>query len=301
MTDAKKYQIKAVAQVTGLTPDTIRAWERRYGAIAPVRDAAGVRLYSDEDVERLQQLKRAIEAGHSIGRVANLPLDALKGLSPMRTALGSTEAPPDVVERIVHAITRFEYAEADRELGLAAALMTPQQLVYRVALPLMKEVGDRWALRILGVANEHLATALLRNLLGTLLRTTPTTRNARLLLTTLPGEAHEMGLLSVALLAAAHGYSVCYLGPDLPEHEIVYAAVKSQADVVGLSLVYVPDPTARARAIASINEALPPGVRLWLGGAGVSTLPEGCLRSGRTFSTLAEVETGLAELERVGA
>lgn len=300
MTTPKTYQIKAVAQLTGLTPDTIRAWERRYGAIAPERDEAGVRLYSAEDVERLQQLRRAVEAGHSIGRIANQPLEQLKALSPVRAALGAPGAPPDVVERILQAIARFDYAEADRELGLAASLMTPQQLVYRVALPLMQEVGDRWALRVLGVANEHLATALLRSLLGTLLRTTPTTRQARLLLTTPPGEAHEMGLLSVALLAAAHGYSVCYLGPDLPGHEIVYAAIKSQADVVGLSLVYVEHPEERAKELREIATALPPHARLWLGGAGVRRLEHERLPQARAFTTLEDVEAGLEDLERIG-
>lgn len=301
MADERKYQIKLVARLTGLTPDTIRAWERRYGAIAPEQDEAGVRHYSQADVERLKHLQRAVEAGHSIGRIAALPLEDLRTLPPMPSPLSESSAGADAVERIVQAIKRFEYAEADRELTLAASLMTPPQLVYRVALPLMKEVGDRWAMNILGAANEHLATALLRNLLGTLLRTTSITRPARLLLTTPTGEAHEMGLLSVALLAAAHGYSVCYLGPNLPAHEIAYAAIKSRAHIVGLSLVYTEDPAARAREVRTVADALPTTVQLWLGGPGVKDLPEGARPQARTFTTLADVEEGLAILERIGA
>ncbi len=209
--------------------------------------------------------------------------------------------PIDAVERILQAVRRFDYVEADRELTVAASLLSPPGLVRQVALPLMHEVGDRWAMNLLGAANEHLATALLRNLLGTLLRTTPVTRQARLLLTTPPGEAHEMGLLSVALLAAAHGYAVCYLGPDLPPHEIAFAAIKSRSDVVGLSLVYTPDPPARAREVRTIAEALPPAVQLWLGGSGIRALPEGSLPNARTFFTLSDVEAGLVDLERTGA
>lgn len=301
MSDEQQYQIKAAAQLTGLTPDTIRAWERRYGAIAPQRDGASVRMYSSGDVERLRLLKRAVEAGHSIGRIANLPDRELRGLSSVAQA--PTMAPrPDVVERILQAIKQFDHAQADFELGLAAALMTPQQVVYQVALPLMKEVGDRWAMRVLGVAHEHLATALLRNLLGTLLRTTPTSRAARLLLTTPAGEDHEMGLLAVALLAAAHGYSVCYLGPNLPVHEITYAAERARADVVGLSLVYMADPTEREQEIRAIAEALPPTVQLWLGGGALKELPaRGLPARARTFTTLSEVEAGLADLELLSA
>lgn len=296
-----RYQIKAVAQLTGLSPDTLRAWERRYGAIAPQRDAASIRLYSQADVERLRLLRRAVEAGHSIGRIANRSAQELRLLSAAIRP-PAVEHRADAVERILQAIKAFDPAAADRELGGAAALMTPEQLVYRVALPLMKEVGDRWALRILGVAHEHLATALLRNLLGTLLRTEAPSRSARLLLTTPPGEQHEMGLLSVALLAAAHGYSVCYLGPDLPVHEIAYAAEQARADAVGLSLVYVPDQAERAREVRAIADALSPGVRLWLGGAGVRHLPTAGLPEGaRTFLTLSDVEAGLADLELVGA
>lgn len=301
MREANKYPIKVVSQLTGLTPDTLRAWERRYGAIAPQCDEAGVRLYSEDDLERLKLLRRAVEAGHRISRIAALPLEELQGLSSLRPGTSAHGARLDAVERILEAIKRFEYVEADVELGHAASLMSSHQLVYRVALPLMKEVGDRWAHHVLGVANEHLASALLRNLLGTLLRITPTSRPARLLLTTPTGEAHEMGLLSVALLAAAHGYSVCYLGPNLPVHEIAYAAVRARSDVVGLSLVYAEDPDERAREVRAVADALAPSVQLWLGGAGVLNLPApGVPARARTFLTLSDLEAGLLDLESVG-
>ncbi|HEY9857621.1 MAG TPA: MerR family transcriptional regulator [Stenomitos sp.] len=300
MSDVKQYPIKAASRLTGVMPDTLRAWERRYGAIAPQRGDTSIRLYSEGDVERIMLLKHAVDAGHSIGRIAHLSLDQLKALGPV-VEHPAEAIRPDVLERILQAIQQFDYVAADRELGVAAALMTPPQLVRQVAVPLMKVIGDRWAMRLLGVANEHLATALLRSLLGTLLRTTPTSRPARLLLTTPPGELHELGLLSVALLAAAHGYSVCYLGTDLPVHEVAYAAARSGANVVGLSLVYTDDPKKRAHEVFAIAEALAPTVQLWLGGPGVRSLPGHRIPEGaRTFETFAEVEAGLAELERVG-
>lgn len=292
------YSIKVVARMTGLSPDVIRAWERRYGAIVPPRAERGIRLYRDQDVKRLLLLKEAIASGHAIGRLASVSdaeLAAMIARSPSAVSAG----PSPLVERIISAIARLDYRAADEALGEAAALLPPSTLLAEVVQPLLTHVGETWSYQPLGIAREHLTTALLRHLLGTLLRTRHVDRQLpTVILGTLPGELHEMGLLMVGLLIASHGVPVCYFGPNLPPSELAGAAVETKAEIVGLSLARVPDAPQLA-ALEALAEALAPHVMLWLGGEGAQGIPaERLPKRVSVFASLDEMERRLGSLLR---
>jgi len=292
MTDSNgTYAIKVVARMTGLSPDVIRAWERRYGAIVPPRAERGIRLYRDQDVKRLLLLKEAIAMGHAIGRLAALSdteLAAMLARSPAPLATGLSP----LVERVISAIARLDYAAADEALGEAAALLPPSALLAEVVQPLLTHVGETWSYQPLGIAREHLTTGLLRHLLGTLLRTRHVDRRLPpVILGTLPGELHEMGLLMAGLLIASHGIPVYYFGPNLPPSELAGAAAETKAEIVGLSLARVPDAPQLA-ALEALAKALPPHVGLWLGGEGAQGIP------GERLPKRASVFASLDELER---
>lgn len=295
------YPMKAVVRLTGLTADTIRAWERRYGAIAPRRSDGAHRLYSDADVERLRLLREVVEAGHGIGRAARLPDGDLRGL--LRPAPADAPGPrPDgaVVDRVLAAIDAYDHLGAERELARVAALLPPRQVVLEVAHPLLEEVGRRWSAGQLSVGQEHLISGMVRSLLGSLLRLIePTPGRPGLVLATLPGERHELGALMVALLAGVRGVPVCYLGPDAPIGEVAAAVRRTGASAAGLSLVRVEDPAVTAADIWSIAAGLPPAVPLWLGGAGVGTLgPTPLPAAARVLGSLAELEAAIDGLAR---
>lgn len=287
------FSIKVVARMTGLSPDVIRAWERRYGAIAPARAERGIRLYRPQDVERLIRLKDAVAQGHAIGRIATLSDADLAALT-VRTEAEPSEGPPPMAQRVLAAVERLDAMAADEALGEAAVLLSPDTLLSEVVQPLLIHVGTTWSRQPLGIAREHLATGLLRSLLGTLLRTRQVDRRQPpVLLGTLPGELHELGLLMVALRVASQGIPVCYLGPNLPPAEIVGAARVTGARTVGLSLAFSPDDTQR-EAIARIARDLPPEVDLWLGGCGAGAIPPDELPPRATvFSSLDEVDRRL--------
>lgn len=282
--EAGKYPMKAVARLTGLNPDTIRAWERRYGAIAPARTEGDHRLYREADVERLRLLRLATEAGHGIGRVARLADDELRALASPVPPPAPGAPPADVVARILEAVAAYDPAAADRELARAAALLPPRRLVIEVAAPLMREVGDRWCDGRLTVAQEHVVSGLLRSVLGTLLRLAdPPAGPPPLLFGTLPGERHELGAMMVALLAAARGVPVVYLGPDTPADEIAAIARATRAAVVGISMIMAPDAAAAGLALQDLARRLAehgPGPALWLGGAGAERLPASVIPPG---------------------
>jgi methanogenic corrinoid protein MtbC1 len=289
--------------MTGLTPDLIRAWEKRYAVVAPVRGARGARLYSASDIAHLRLLARVVGAGRAIGDVAALSRPELERLAvqPAPNGQGAeirgTLVPrEDLVTRVLERLERFDHAAVSRLLGDAVIGLGLRRFVYEVVPPLVHQVGARWADGELSIAEEHLLTGMLRNLLASL--THGRAGHGRpFVLATPAGERHEIGLLLVALLARDAGVDVVYLGVDLPAGDIVAAAANSRACAVGLS-VAVGKNRARARVeVAAIQAALSADVELWLGGADAGNVAAGV--KGFRGVVLDSIEAAEAELPRI--
>ncbi len=269
------YPIRAVSKLTGISIDTLRAWERRYQVVTPQRDERG-RLFSEADVRRLKLLRAAVEQGHAIGQLASLSDEELQGLlaSPMLAAnetsttkvVRSTKSTLEL-NAVMTAIERLDYAEVERELALMAAVLTPRELVHQVALPLMRQVGEAWHENKLGIAQEHMTSALLRNLLGALV---PLHRHnapqSKLLLATPSGEHHEFGILLTAMLTVGGGLGIVYLGTNLPAKEIVGAAQKTAPQAVILGSVGANGARTAIKEVQAIAHTLPAQIELWVGG-----------------------------------
>jgi MerR family transcriptional regulator, light-induced transcriptional regulator len=269
---APKFPIRAVARLTGLGLDTLRAWERRYDVVQPTRDARG-RLYSEADVHRLQLLGAAVDRGHSIGQVAALSDVKLEALLATTGAIGAirgslADVAAGTLDLLLHPLEQFDHAEVERQLNRLAQTMAPRELVTTVVLPFMRRVGDEWHAGRLSIAQEHLASAVLRNLLGGLVRLYAREQpSRRLLFATLSGERHEFGVLAGAMIAAAGGLGTLYLGPDIPARQIVDASTRAAVDVVVVGIVYVQRGRELQRPLEELAERLPPPAELWIGGA----------------------------------
>ena len=259
------YSMRAVVRATGLSEHTLRAWERRYGAVTPQRSDGGTRLYSADDLERLTLLKRATDSGHRIGSIAHHSRAELVDLVDDPKSDAEKDASAAARDRALDAIVRFDAAAAERALADSFAALGPTRFGLEVALPLLREVGDRWHAGELGEANEHLATTLVRNLLGVAIRSQPRAPDAfTLLTTTLPGEAHEPALLVAALLAIDAGHRAIHLGVDLPVEETARAAREAGADAV--LLAFTSQQAANAGALRELASALPTSTEIWIGG-----------------------------------
>ena len=267
------YPISAVAKLTGIPLDTLRAWERRYQAVIPKRSARG-RVYSEEQIKRLLLLRQAVEQGHSIGQVAGVGDRQLRELIENSSTLSARgpvsklSASQEILMPILGALDRFDYAATDREINrLAAAMASPRDFVHQAALPLMRTIGERWHEGKCSIAQEHMLTQLLSALLASLVRTySPSNPPARALLATPRNERHAFPTLAAAMLTAISGLGVIHLGTDLPAADIVLAARKSEADIVLLSLSTTPDPET-LEEINRMARKLPRSSALWLGGA----------------------------------
>jgi DNA-binding transcriptional MerR regulator/methylmalonyl-CoA mutase cobalamin-binding subunit len=274
-----RYPIRAVSRLTGISLDTLRAWERRYKVVSPERTERG-RLYSDNEIQRLMLLRDAITRGHAIGQVATLSDVELRDLGKRSAEVERANPPVEEllapgIATLLSAIEAFDSAGATEEMGRLATLVPTADLVTQVALPLMRVVGDRWKHGSLGIAHEHLASAILRNLFGSLLRIyKPVAPVVKLVLATPSAEQHEFGILAAAMLAAPMGLEPIYLGPNLPADEILVAAEKSRSRVV---VVGVLDQSAESHALLELRKIasmLPKAVELWVGGRSVADQPE---------------------------
>jgi DNA-binding transcriptional MerR regulator len=283
------YPLRTAVRLTGLSPDLLRAWERRYGVVEPVRTPGGTRRYSAADLERLRLVKAAVDAGHRIGQIARLDLNELR-------RRGAAARAPEAgnLEPILEALEQLESAEVRRLLSLQLSALGPVRFARDLVLPLIREIGERWADGRIGVAPEHLATAVLHSMLGSsLLPGANALRGPCIVFATPPGERHELGLQMAALTALGAGANPIYLGADLPVEDLVAAVEGADAAALALGIVSLPGAQAE-RIVVALRTALSEGAHLWIGGSGAKglTLPNGV----EHFETLGELEQRVALL-----
>ncbi|MFP5285735.1 MAG: MerR family transcriptional regulator, partial [Thermoanaerobaculia bacterium] len=273
-----RHPIGIAAKRTGLKPDLIRAWERRYGAVAPGRSDTRRRLYSDADVERLLLLRRVVDTGHSIGQVANLTNEELERLAPARPAEGRSpgELPPApasgeaadlYLELCLAAAQRLEIGELELHLQRASVALSRASLLDRLLVPLLQRVGKLWQEGEMRPTHEHAASAVVRSFLGGIYHAYDIPATApHLIATTPPRQRHELGALMAAAVAVGEGWRASYLGPDLPPEEIAAAAVEKGARAVALSLIYPPDDPRLPDDLRRLRRLLGPSTALIAGG-----------------------------------
>ncbi len=278
------YSIKAVSQATGLTVETLRAWERRYRVVVPQRDDLGRRVYRPADVLLLRRLREATERGHPIGRLAKMDEpDLVELLHEPGGPTMQDSAPSAFVQRILAAADRYSSASCEQALTLAISLLPPARLIDEVLEPLLREVGERWHSGQFSIAQERMVSAGVRKHIGLIVETYDrTARRQSIVFATLPGERHELGLLMSAMICASHGLKVHYLGPDLPAAEIARYSREVGAALVAISVILLESTPVLAAQLAVLREALGPDVPVWIGGQGAmgidaAALPPGCL------------------------
>jgi MerR family transcriptional regulator, light-induced transcriptional regulator len=283
------YPIRAVAKITGLPIDTLRAWERRYQAVVPEHSARG-RQYGPAQVERLLLLGQLVRRGHAIGGIASHSDKTLQDLLQNQPATAVHVQPAAILDPILAAIESFDSDRARTELSRIAAVLAPPELLYQVVLPLMREVGVRWYNGTFAIAQEHLVSGMLRNLLGSMLQLLkPRGAGVKVILATPPGEPHEFGILASAMLASMAGIEPVYLGPNLPAREIGDAAKKVGAKVVVLGITIPSESTSND--VRVVAESMPAAAELWLGGRASGELDlSGLERKIAVIQDLAEFE-----------
>jgi len=280
------YSIKAVSQATGLSIETLRAWERRYQVVEPRRDANGRRAYEPDDVLRLRKLREATECGHPISRLARLGEQDLDGLlQSARDTIEPSASARSLGDQILAAAEDYRPGDCDQLLAMALALLPVSQVVTDVLAPTLVEVGERWHRGQLSIAQERIISAAVRKQLSSVLDTYSRIADGPVMVLSTPaGERHELGILMCALLAAAKNVRCHYLGPDLPAGELATYAARVRADVVVLSVLMTDNLEGMASQVGQLAQLLPEQIEIWGGGAALqhagALLPERVRRLG---------------------
>jgi DNA-binding transcriptional MerR regulator len=261
------YRIKRVAKITGINPATLRAWERRYNLIAPGRTDSGYRLYSDDDVAMLSRIKQYTAEGLTIGEAIARVRRTLAPLSP------GAEAPElsDVCTQLRDALLRLDRAGALSGYERLAHL-PPERRARDVLLPVMREIGGLWEDGTAVVAQEHFASAFVREKLGGMIAELDSGvgPGPEGVCAGAPGELHEFGLMACALQLAAGGWKVLYLGTDVPLAETARVVKERKPALVCTSLVVRRDAAECGEIAAELRGAAPNGTSVVIGGAGVA-------------------------------
>jgi DNA-binding transcriptional MerR regulator/methylmalonyl-CoA mutase cobalamin-binding subunit len=261
------YRIKRVAQVTGINPATLRAWERRYHLIEPGRTDAGYRLYSDEDVAMLSRIRQLTAEGLTIGEAIARVRRASAPLGPR----ACEHELADVRAQLRDALLRF-----DRAGALAAyerlGPLPPARRSEDVLLPVMREIGDLWEEGSAVVAQEHFASAFVREKLAALIAELDSgvAPGPEGVCAGAPGELHEFGLMACALQLAAAGWRVLYLGANVPLDETARVVRERRPALLCTSLVVARAGCECAGLVQELRGMAPRETAVVVGGAGLA-------------------------------
>jgi MerR family transcriptional regulator, light-induced transcriptional regulator len=285
---AALFPIGAVARKTGLSTHVLRAWERRYGVVEPKRAEGGTRLYDEADVVRLRLLKRVVDAGHSIGRVANAGTDELLALlreEPGVTRGQTQSALPDgMMEECLEAIEAMDGSRVHACLMRGAVVLGAERFLAELVVPLLHRVGELWRRGTLCPAHEHLFSATVKRVLGWMMEQVSVPGGGPVIVATTPaGQRHEMGSMLTGVVAAEEGWRVEYLGPDLPGEDIARAVSATGARVVALSVIHECTEEELLAEVRELREQVPGEVVIMVGGRAANQHGDALVRAGAVW------------------
>jgi len=257
--------ISAVERETGVSKDTLRIWERRYGFPEPGRDANGERAYTHEHVGKLRVLKRLIDRGHRPGKIIGRSLDELLALIEPTAEADAPGLPEHVqILELVRA-----HGVGDLRQALSASLLRQGLAAFLLETvgPLNRAIGEAWMRGRLEIFEEHLYTETLQRVLRNALGALPQRGEPpRVLLTTFPAELHALGLLMAEGMLALEGAACTSLGTQTPIQDIARAAASQGADVVALSFSLAYPVSQATEGLAELRVQLDPRIEIWAGG-----------------------------------
>jgi methylmalonyl-CoA mutase cobalamin-binding subunit len=275
---AANWNITSVERDTGVSKDTLRMWERRYGFPAPQRDTVGERVYSLAQVEKLRLVKRLLDLGHRPGKIVALDMAALHALATVSGKNHKTDSKngndpihgtPQALTTTFMALIKTHQIEAFRRgLSTHIAKYGIANTLKDIVAPLTYDIGEAWRAGDLQIYEEHLFTESLHVVLRSAINSVPRISKApKILLTTFPQEPHGLGLLMAESMFALEGCATLSLGVQTPMWDIVQAATRQKMDVVALSFSIAMNRQQVQDGLRELRHQLPPSIEIWAGGS----------------------------------
>lgn len=256
-------RIGELSRRTGVSPEVLRAWERRYGLFSPQRTEGGFRLYSAADVARINAMKRLLAEGVSASEAARRLASSLTGGFDASVGSSLFDERRDAVR---HALLSYDEASAHAVIDQLLMEFDAETLMRSAFLPILHEIGELWEVGRISVAEEHFASNLIRRRLGGLARGWEDGIGPRALIACPPDEEHDIPLVMFGIALGSRGWRITYLGQRTPAEDLLKAveALRPQFVVLGS-----PREEAYGDLIAPLGNA-PRGVHVAIGGAGAT-------------------------------
>jgi len=262
--------IGAVERDSGIARDTLRVWERRYGFPLPARNDKGERMYPLEQLRRLQRIRRLLDQGLRPGKVVAL---TEYDLDRIEADLYPDHEADDAIERIISVLQSGDVAQLDSELSSSYQQQGMETFITQTVIPLLKTVGERWAMGRLQIYEEHLLSEVLTRFLNSeIYLLQKAAKKPRVVLATLPGEEHTLGLLMVAALLSSRNISVINLGAEVPLDQLTSAVDRYEADILGVTFSGAYQYENIRSNINELRDSIPQGVDIWMGGEAVKRM-----------------------------
>jgi DNA-binding transcriptional MerR regulator len=227
-------RIGELSKRSGVSPELLRAWERRYELLRPMRSGGGLRLYSLDDLERVRLMRRHLGEGIAAAEAARLAAAPVAASSP-----SAVLAPAAVREELADALADFDEPRTQAIIDRLLSAVTLDTALGEVVLPCLNELGERWARGESSVAQEHFASSLIRGRLLGLARGWGLGSGPVALLACLPGEQHDLGLIVFGLALRDRGWRISYLGTDAPLDTVGEAAQQIAPAFVVLNAISI--------------------------------------------------------------
>ncbi|HEX5028538.1 MAG TPA: MerR family transcriptional regulator [Gaiellaceae bacterium] len=281
---AAHLRIGELSRRSGVSPELLRAWERRYGLLRPTRSSGGLRLYSEEDVERVRRMRQHLSSGLAAAEAA-----VLAAGEPETERETPPLVPASALGELALALDAFDEPAAQAILDRLLAIATVDTVLLEIVLPYLRELGDRWERGEASVAQEHFASSVLRGRMLGLARGWGQGLGPVALLACLPGERHELGLMAFGLALRSRGWRIAYLGSDTPLATLEETAAALEPRLIVLSAQSDEPVRAHADALRDLGQQWP----LAIGGPAAQAIGD------LDIPSLALTDDPLSEAERV--
>ncbi len=261
-------RIEEVRRETGVPKETLRAWERRYAFPHPERDHAGERVYSQAEIDKLKLMKKLIDRGYRPSVIVAHTDQELRALLIETEQRRPHPRDQQRIEPLLRAIKAHDVTALRNELSECMHRQGLEMFVLDTTVALTTAVGAMWVVGEIEVFEEHLYSEVVQSLLREAMQSMPARdSHPRVVLTTPPGELHQMGLLMAQTLFTLEGAHCVSLGIQTPQRDLAKAAAAHRADVVALSFAASFSPAMAAQVLADLDELLPAHIEIWTGGA----------------------------------
>ncbi|WP_416149684.1 MerR family transcriptional regulator [Salipaludibacillus sp. HK11] len=277
-----KYNIKAVSNMLGIHPGTLRAWERRYNVIEPVRNDAGHRLYTDDQLKVLSWVIGKVEQGFTIGQAVEL-LDKQEVINDDHNDKLSNNQIESFKQNLLDSLLKFDEPKSNQTLDLAFNVFSIEKVVITILGGIIVEIGAKWENKEISTAHEHFVTSYIRTKIGMVFHNLPINPLLpKVIAVCGPNEQHEIGLLIFTFFLRRKGYEVIYLGSGIPAEDVFQVVDEVNPKMIIISCTMVEHFPETIQLVTDLDKHYH-DLKVGLGGYAVKSIPNSRMKTYQSF------------------